>query len=72
MRIALAWLYDEDTGTYMHAGNISGYASYAFFNPQGGYAGIVLANQGMSILAGFCRCTSSSGSRANRRFRSRR
>ena len=52
IRIALAWLYDEDTGTYMHAGNISGYASYAFFNPQGGYAGIVLANQGMSILAG--------------------
>ena len=50
-RIALAWFYDENAGTYGHGGAISGYVSYAFFNPKGGYAGIVLVNQGMSILS---------------------
>jgi CubicO group peptidase (beta-lactamase class C family) len=41
-RIALAWIYDEDTGTYWHNGAISGYYSYAFFNSKGDYAGVVL------------------------------
>ena len=50
-RIALAWIYDERTGNYYHDGLISGYRSYAFFNPQGGYAGVVLANQPTSFLA---------------------
>jgi len=51
-RIALAWMYDERTGTYGHAGAISGYRSYAFFNPRGGYAWVVLVNQPTSLLAG--------------------
>jgi CubicO group peptidase (beta-lactamase class C family) len=50
-RIALAWFYDPNTGTYAHGGAISGYVSYAFFNPNGSYAGIVLVNQGASILS---------------------
>src|ERR1019366_4486604 len=32
-RIALAWFHDTATGTYGHGGAISGYGSYAFFNP---------------------------------------
>jgi CubicO group peptidase (beta-lactamase class C family) len=50
-RIALAWFYDQRTGTYGHGGAISGYRSYAFFNPQGGYAGVVLVNRSASFLA---------------------
>ena len=50
-RIALAWIYDGRTGDYYHDGLISGYRSYAFFNPQGGYAGVVLANQPALFLA---------------------
>jgi CubicO group peptidase (beta-lactamase class C family) len=49
-QIALAWVYDEDTGTYWHNGGISGYGSYAFFNPQGGYAGVVLTNEMSSFV----------------------
>jgi CubicO group peptidase (beta-lactamase class C family) len=51
MGIALAWIYDEKTGTYAHNGAISGYVSNAFFNPGAGYAGVVLVNQS-SFLAG--------------------
>jgi CubicO group peptidase (beta-lactamase class C family) len=50
-RIALAWFYNEDTGTYSHGGTISGYRTYAFFNPRSGYAGVVLANQLTEFLA---------------------
>jgi CubicO group peptidase (beta-lactamase class C family) len=50
-RIALAWFHDTATGTYGHGGAISGYGSYAFFNPKGGYAGIVLVNQATSFLS---------------------
>jgi serine-type D-Ala-D-Ala carboxypeptidase/endopeptidase len=44
MKIALAWLYDKDTGTYWHNGGTGGFSSYAFFNPQGDYAAVVLLN----------------------------
>lgn len=50
-RIGLGWVHDGDTGVYWHNGAISGYTSYAFFHPQGGYAAVVLANQGMSLAA---------------------
>jgi CubicO group peptidase (beta-lactamase class C family) len=43
--VALAWLYDQDNGTYIHNGALSGYTSYAFFNPREDYAAIVLVNQ---------------------------
>lgn len=42
--IALAWLYDTDTGNYWHNGATGGYSSYAFFNPKGDYAVVVLLN----------------------------
>lgn len=44
MRIALAWLYQPDTGNYWHNGATGGYSSYGFFNPKGDYAAIVLVN----------------------------
>jgi CubicO group peptidase (beta-lactamase class C family) len=45
LRIGLAWLFNTETSTYWHNGAISGYTSYAFFNPKGDYAGVVLYNQ---------------------------
>lgn len=44
MRIALAWLYQSDSGNYWHNGATGGYSSYGFFNPKGDYAAIVLLN----------------------------
>lgn len=50
MHIALAWFYDAGTGTYWHDGLISGYTSYAFFNPKGDYASIILFNQAPELI----------------------
>jgi len=33
-RIALAWLYEAETGSYWHNGGTGGYSSYASFNPK--------------------------------------
>jgi CubicO group peptidase (beta-lactamase class C family) len=44
MRIALAWLYIEDSGDYWHNGGTGGFSSYAFFNLKGDYAAVVLLN----------------------------
>jgi CubicO group peptidase (beta-lactamase class C family) len=44
MHIAFAWLHEDATGTYWHNGGTGGYTAYAFFNPQGDYAGVVLVN----------------------------
>lgn len=46
MQIAFAWLYDTATGTYWHNGGTGGFSSFAFFNPAGDYAGVVLVNTG--------------------------
>jgi CubicO group peptidase (beta-lactamase class C family) len=43
-RVALGWLYQTATGDYWHNGATGGYSSYAFFNPKGDYAGVVLMN----------------------------
>ena len=43
-RIALAWLYDMETGNYWHNGATAGQSAYAFFNPKGDYAAVVLLN----------------------------
>jgi CubicO group peptidase (beta-lactamase class C family) len=43
-RIALAWLFDAQTGNYWHNGATGGYSAYAFFNPKGDYAAVVLLN----------------------------
>ena len=56
-RIALAWLFQPATGDYWHNGGTGGYSSYAFFNPKGDFAAIVLSNTAP---------TSSSGSFADR------
>jgi CubicO group peptidase (beta-lactamase class C family) len=44
MRIAVGWLYETETGNYWHNGATGGHSSYAFFNPAGDYAGVVLLN----------------------------
>jgi len=44
MKIAFAWFYNPQTKDYWHNGATGGYSSYAFFNPQGDYAGVVLIN----------------------------
>jgi serine-type D-Ala-D-Ala carboxypeptidase/endopeptidase len=43
-KIAFAWLYDPGTGNYWHNGATGGYSAYAFFNPKGDYAAVVLLN----------------------------
>lgn len=44
MRIALAWLYETDTGNYWHNGATGGFNSFGLYNPQADYAVIVLVN----------------------------
>jgi len=45
-QIAFAWLYLPEEGDYWHNGGTGGYTAYAFFNPRGDYAGVVLMNVG--------------------------
>lgn len=44
MRIALGWLYEAETGNYWHNGATAAHSMYAFFNPNGDYAAVVLYN----------------------------
>ena len=44
-KIAFAWFYNPQTRDYWHNGATGGYSSYAFFNLQGDYAGVVLMNR---------------------------
>ena len=44
MSIGLAWLYETETGNYWHNGATGGYSAFAFFNPKGDYAAVVLLN----------------------------
>ncbi len=53
MRIALAWLYQSDTGNYWHNGATGGYSSYGFFNPVGDYAAVVLLNTSIGAKGSF-------------------
>lgn len=46
MRIAYGWLFDKETGNYWHNGGTGGFSSWAFFNPESGYAAIVMVNLG--------------------------
>jgi hypothetical protein len=52
-RIAYAWLYDTKSGNYWHNGGTGGFSSYAFFNPQGNYAAVVLVNVALSRRGSF-------------------
>jgi serine-type D-Ala-D-Ala carboxypeptidase/endopeptidase len=52
-RIALAWLFDTEPGNYWHNGATGGYSAYAFFNPKGNYAAVVLLNATLSQHGSF-------------------
>ena len=43
-RIALAWLYDPNTGVYSHNGATGGFSSYACFDPRRDFAAVVFLN----------------------------
>ena len=53
MRIALGWLYQEETGNYWHNGATAAYSSYAFFNPKGDFAAVVLLNTSPGVNGSF-------------------
>ena len=53
MRIALGWLYQPETGNYWHNGATAAYSSYAFFNPAGDYAAVVLLNGSPGVNGSF-------------------
>jgi D-alanyl-D-alanine-carboxypeptidase/D-alanyl-D-alanine-endopeptidase len=53
MQIAFNWLYTTADGTYWHNGGTGGYSSFAFFNPKGDYAGVVLLNTTVSATGSF-------------------
>ncbi len=52
-RIALAWLFETEKGNYWHNGGTGGFTSYAFFNPKGDYAAVVLLNTTLSSSGSF-------------------
>jgi CubicO group peptidase (beta-lactamase class C family) len=51
LKLALGWMYDTNTGLYLHSGAGLGHTSYVFFNPQGDDAAVVLFNQGASYFS---------------------
>jgi CubicO group peptidase (beta-lactamase class C family) len=53
MQIALGWLYQKETGNYWHNGATAAYSSYAFFNPKGDYAALVLLNGSPGVNGSF-------------------
>jgi len=53
MRIALAWLYSADTGSYWHNGATGGYSSFATFNQKDDFAVIVLLNTSIGKAGSF-------------------
>ena len=53
MQIALGWLYQAETGNYWHNGATAAYSSYAFFNPSGDYAAVVLLNASPGVNGSF-------------------
>ncbi|HMG87625.1 MAG TPA: serine hydrolase domain-containing protein [Terracidiphilus sp.] len=48
LKIALAWLFNPESGNYWHNGATGGYSAYVFFNPKGDYAAVVLLNASIS------------------------
>lgn len=48
MRIAFAWLYKPDEGSYWHNGGTGGYSAFATFNPKLDYGVVVLVNMTVS------------------------
>src|SRR5579872_1392728 len=44
VRVALAWVYDPETGVYTHDGATGGFTSYACFDPRRDFAAVVFLN----------------------------
>jgi serine-type D-Ala-D-Ala carboxypeptidase/endopeptidase len=53
MRIALAWMYVPETGSYWHNGATGGYSSFAAFDSKDDFAVIVLSNTSIGQGRGF-------------------
>ena len=53
MRMALGWLYQPETGNYWHNGATAACSAYAFFNPAGDYAAVVLLNSSPGVYGSF-------------------
>ena len=53
MQIAMGWLYQPDTGNYWHNGATAAHSMYAFFNPKGDYAAVVLYNTSPGVHGSF-------------------
>lgn len=53
MQIGFNWLYVTADGTYWHNGGTGGFSSFAFFNSQGDFAGVVLLNTTVSASGSF-------------------
>jgi len=53
MHIALGWLYQSETGNYWHNGATASNSMYAFFNPKGDYAAVVLYNTSPGVHGSF-------------------
>lgn len=52
IKIAFAWLYNVEEGSFWHNGGTGGYSSFALFNPKGGYSVVVLFNQTIDARGG--------------------
>src|ERR1035438_1077757 len=50
-QICLAWFYTPGNRTWSHGGAKAGYTSFAFFNPRGDYAAVVLLNNGPDVAS---------------------
>lgn len=64
-QIAFAWLYNTETESYWHNGATGGYSSFAFFNPTGDYAAVVLMNTATGARGSFADLV---GQHINQRF----
>jgi CubicO group peptidase (beta-lactamase class C family) len=51
--IAFGWLYQTESGNYWHEGATAAHSSYAFFNPRGDYAAVVLLNTSPGVRGWF-------------------
>jgi CubicO group peptidase (beta-lactamase class C family) len=53
MDLTLGWLYQRETGNYWRNGATAAYSSYAFFNPRGDFAAVVLYNTSPGVNGSF-------------------
>jgi serine-type D-Ala-D-Ala carboxypeptidase/endopeptidase len=53
MRIAFGWLYEGETGNYWHNGATAAHSAYAFFNPRGDFAAVILFNGSPGVNGSF-------------------